>query len=198
MTIAAVILAAGASTRMGRPKALIEWQGRPFFVHCMEVARAVGCDPVAVVWGAVPLPQRDGAIHVENPAWRRGPLSSLQTGLRSVLAADVDPSGVFVLTVDRPHVSRETLLRLIEAHERTPSVVVQPRFGDISGHPILLPHAVIEAMLNLSPEDNVRSVLGQSSIRDSRIRVPVEDPAVLDNLDTPQDLRRLGGSGGAH
>ena len=187
MTVAAVVLAAGASTRMGRPKALIEWQGRPFFVHCVERAEAVGCRPVVVVWGATPLSTFPGAV--ENEGWRDGPLSSLQVGLRAVLPAD--PSGVLVLTVDRPHVSEDTLLGLVEAHARDPGAVVQRRVGETTGHPILHPRAVVDALLRLPPTDTVRTVLGQPEVRGTRVRVEVDDPAVLENLDTPEALQRL-------
>lgn len=187
MNVAAVVLAAGASTRMGRPKALIEWRGRPFFVHCVERAEAVGCCPVVIVWGAAPLPAFPGAV--ENRGWRDGPLSSLQVGLRAVLPAD--PSGVLVLTVDRPHVSEDTLRRLLEAHTRDPDVVVQPKLGETTGHPVLHPRAVVNALLRLPPTDTVRTVLGRPAVRGTRVRVDVDDPAVLENLDTPEALQRL-------
>jgi len=191
VTLAAVILAAGASTRMGRPKALIEWQGRPFFVHCAERAAAVGCAPIVAVWGAVPLPEADGVRCVENSQWERGPLSSLQCGIRAVMESGV--SGVLVMTVDRPHVAVKTLRALVDAHRAQPGAVVQPRLGDASGHPVVHPTSVMTEILELSPEDTVRTVLGRTSIRDSRVRVPVDDAAVLDNLDTPADLDRLPG-----
>ncbi len=189
MSLAAVVLAAGASTRMGRPKALIEWRGRPFFVHCVQRASAVGCDPVVVVWGATALPPTDGVTLVENVGWSAGPLSSLQAGLRAVLRSDA--AGVLVMTVDRPHVSTHTLRALVDAHRRTPDVVVQPRVGEASGHPIIHPRSIAEAVLELDPTDTVRAVLGTAEVRRSRRRVAVDDLAVLDNLDTPQDLSRL-------
>lgn len=189
MSVAAVILAAGASTRMGRPKALIEWRGRPFFMHCVRRAEAVGCAPVVVVWGSTALPEVDGVRQAHNPDWEQGPLSSLQVGLRAVLPSD--PSGVLVMTVDRPHVADATLRALVEAHRRTPSVVVQPRLNATSGHPIVHPKAVVDTLLRLAPSDSVRAVLGRPEIRSARLRIPVADPAVLDNLDTPADLAKL-------
>ena len=108
--LAAVVLAAGASTRMGRPKPLLRWRGRPFVWHVLEQARAAGAEPVIVVEGAVALP-RDalaGAVVVRNEAWAEGPLGSLQTGLCALLEAGVR-APVLVLTVDRPHVHADTL-----------------------------------------------------------------------------------------
>lgn len=186
MTVAAVILAAGASTRMGRSKALIEWQGRPFFMHCRDRATSVGCTPVVVVWGAASLPERAGVRLVENPRWQLGPLSSLQVGLRAIDAPSV--SGVLVLTVDRPHVDTSTLLAMIEAHRCEPASVIQPSIDGNRGHPILHPRAVMDALLALEPSDSARTVLRRPEIRAARVSVTVEDPAILDNLDRPEDL----------
>lgn len=189
MSIAAVILAAGASSRMGRPKALIEWRGRPFFMHCVRRAEAAGCVPVVVVWGSTALPEVDGVGQVHNPGWEQGPLSSLQVGLRAVLPSD--PSGVLVMTVDRPHVAASTIRALVDAHRSTPSVVVQPRVGEASGHPIVHPRSVIDELLLLAPTDSVRTVVGRPDVREARLRIAVEDPAVLHNLDTPASLAKL-------
>ncbi len=192
MSVAAVILAAGASTRMGRPKALIEWRGRPFFMHCVRRADAAGCVPVVVVWGSSALPEVDGVQQAHNPEWEQGPLSSLQVGLRAVLPSD--PSGVLVMTVDRPHVAESTVRALVEAHQVTPGVVVQPRLDAVSGHPVLHPRSVVDALLQLAPTDSVRTILRRADVRDARRRIPVEDRAVLDNLDTPASLAKLTGS----
>ena len=116
-------------------------------------------------------------------------MSSLQAGLRAALADD--PSGVLVLTVDRPHVSLETLRRLLEAHARHPAVVVQPKFGDTTGHPVLHPRTIVDALLRLPPTDTVRAVIGQPAVRDTRVRVEVDDPAVVENLDTQEALDRM-------
>ncbi|MCR9163858.1 MAG: NTP transferase domain-containing protein [Nannocystaceae bacterium] len=184
-----MILAAGASTRMGRPKALIEWQGRPFFMHCAQRAAAAGCSPRVVVWGATALPERSDVVLVENPRWQDGPLSSLQRGLEAVLPGE--PSGVLVMTVDRPHVRPPTLEALLEAHAKHPEVLVQPRLGETSGHPLLYPVGIAAQLLALEPTGTVRTVLHSPQVRGRRVRVAVDDPAVLDNLDSPGALARL-------
>lgn len=189
MSVAAVILAAGASIRMGRPKALIEWQGRPFFVHCIERAEAAGCTSIAVVWGATRLPTHSGAVLVENSAWRDGPLSSLQVGLRAVMSEE--STGVLVMTVDRPHVRADTLDALLAGHAQHPGALVQPKLHGTSGHPLVYPVGIVGKILALPPTDSVRTVLHAPDVRSRRVRVAVDDPAVLDNLDTPEALERL-------
>ncbi|MEM6293649.1 MAG: nucleotidyltransferase family protein [Myxococcota bacterium] len=186
MSVAAVVLAAGASSRMGRPKALIEWRGRPFFMHCSARASDAGCAPVVVVWGATALPEGAASL-VHNPTWWDGPLSSLQAGLRAVVPSG--PSAVLVLTVDRPHVQADTLEQLLAAHAAAPAHVVQPEYERRRGHPIVLPASLLNDVLALPPTDTLRSVVGRSDV--VRTFVHVEDAAVRDNLDTPDDLRRL-------
>jgi molybdenum cofactor cytidylyltransferase len=188
--LAAVVLAAGASTRMGRPKALLSWRGRPFVWHVVEQARVAGSSPVVVVEGAVALSAEalGGAEVVRNEAWADGPLGSLQVGLRAL--GDVG-TPVLVLTVDRPHLAAETLRALARAVEGDPSAVWQPRHGERRGHPIVYPVDLVSALIALQPPETPRTLLAQPEVAARRRQIEVEDPAVLDNLDTPQDLERL-------
>jgi molybdenum cofactor cytidylyltransferase len=189
--VAAIVLAAGASTRMGKPKALLRWRGRTFVEHAIARARAVGCMPVVVVQGAVALPSDvlGDAVLVDNPAWRSGQLESLQCGIRALDTALV--SGVLVLTVDRPHVEVRTLEALVEAHRREPAAIWQPALEGRRGHPVLFPMDVVQAISALSSGESPRSVLRRPAVAARRKCVDVGDPAVLDNLDRPEDLARL-------
>lgn len=190
--LAAVVLAAGASTRMGRPKPLLEWRGRPFVWHVLEQARAAGAEPVIVVEGAValPRPQLVGATIVRNEAWADGPLGSLQVGLRAVLEAGWS-GPVLVLTVDRPHLRAETLRALARAVEHDPGAIWQPRLGDRRGHPIAYPHDLVPALVALRPPATPRDLLADPHVAPRRRSLAVDDPAILDNLDRPEDLQRL-------
>ena len=117
MGLAAVVLAAGASTRMGRPKALIGWRGQTFLRRVVGLAEAAGCAPIVVVEGALTLPEAElgPAIRALNRSWSEGQLSSLQVGLRG-LTSTVGPgcSGVMVLAIDRPRVAAATCRALRE------------------------------------------------------------------------------------
>lgn len=190
--LAAVVLAAGASTRMGRPKAHLRWRGRPFLFHVLEQARVAGASPVVVVEGAVALPSEalGGAVIVRNEAWAEGPLGSLQVGLRAVVEAG-GRGPVLVLTVDRPHVAERTLKALARAVEEDPRAVWQPRVGERRGHPIVYPEDLVVALMALRPPMTPRDLLARPAIASRRRQVEVDDPAVLDNLDAPEDLERL-------
>ena len=189
--LAAIVLAAGASTRMGRPKALESWRGRPFVAHCIALAAAGGCAPISVVAGAVALPSSatEGAIVVVNEDWERGQMSSLRVGL----AAVPEDAAVLVLTVDRPHVRPDVVRSLVAAWRREPERVWQPRVGDRRGHPLLYP-ADVARMLVTAPEGQTqRDVLHRPEVAARRRTVETDDPAVCDNLDRPEDLTRLPG-----
>ena len=183
--LAAVVLAAGASTRMGRPKPLLQW-------HVLEQARAAEAGPVVVVEGAVELPrdELEGATFVRNEAWAEGPLGSLQKGLRALVEVGVQ-TPVLVLTVDRPHVRAQTLQALARAVEDDPTAVWQPRLGEKRGHPIVYPDDLVPALLALRPPETPRTLLDQPEIAKRRRQVEMDDPAVFDNLDAPDDLERL-------
>jgi molybdenum cofactor cytidylyltransferase len=190
--LAAVVLAAGASTRMGRPKPLIEWRGRPFVWHVVEQARVAGAELVIVVEGAVALPweRLGGATIVRNEAWAEGPLGSLQVGLRAVVDAGMK-TPVLVLTVDRPHVRSETLRALADAVATKPGAIWQPQLRQWRGHPIVYPADVVPVLLGLRPPETPRTLLAQPEIAARRRQIEVDDPAVFDNLDAPEDLERL-------
>ncbi len=87
VTLAAIVLAAGASTRMGRAKALIEWRGQSFLRRVVGLAESTSCAPILAVEGAIPLPAHElgSAARVVNTSWSNGQLSSLQVGLAALI-----------------------------------------------------------------------------------------------------------------
>ncbi len=185
MSLAAVVLAAGASTRMGRPKALLKLHGRSFVGCAVDLAVAAGCAPIAVVTGAIDLPDEPGTLRVHNPDWPLGQLGSLQRGL----AALGDPTGVLVLTVDRPHLRPDTVVALVAAFRGAPDCLWQPEHRGRRGHPQIYPAALLPALAALPPDASPRDLIaGHAALRRT---LAVDDPAVLDNLDRPEDLARL-------
>lgn len=182
--VAAIVIAAGASVRMGSPKPLVQWRGRAFVRHVIDALHGTGCAPIVVVEGAHALPDDviAPARRVRHPGWAQGPLSSIQAGLRAT-----DEGAVLLATVDRPHVDVATIAALLAAHEDDPDAVVQPFHAGRRGHPLVLPASLRASVLAAAPTANLRDVL-----RDARRReLAADDPAVLDNIDTPADLARL-------
>ena len=186
LRIGALVLCAGESRRMGRPKALLPLEGRTFLESlCGRLAEA-GADPIvtvlgadaALIRGAVTLPT---VRFVVNPHPHRGQLSSIHCGLDAVAREDLD--GVFIAPVDTPRVQAATLRRMIAALGPAPLVV--PTFGGRRGHPALFAAGLFEAIRHAPAGEGARAVV---HARADRLDLDCGDPAVLEDFDTPGDL----------
>jgi molybdenum cofactor cytidylyltransferase len=189
--VAGLILAAGESRRMGRPKALLEIDGRSFVSIGIELLHAGGCAPVLVVDGAHRLEQMLGAEIVHNLEWEGGPLSSLQVGLRRALVLAPLLDAILVHHVERPRVRVETIQALLAGLEREPDGIWQPMHLGRSGHPLVWPRVLFDELLALDPNHASARDLLRGSAAERRRKLDLDDPGVLDNLDTPDDLARL-------
>ncbi|HUE96024.1 MAG TPA: nucleotidyltransferase family protein [Longimicrobiaceae bacterium] len=191
--IAGVVLAAGRSSRMGSPKALLELSGRSFLDRIVAAFREGGCDPVIVVSGPDTLP---GATEVRERALAAGAriamnpdpgseqIESLRVALRS-LTGPVD--GAIVSPVDSPRVDAATVAALIAAAHGGAPVAV-PTVEGRRGHPILFGAAVLPELFEPLPE-GARTILRRHEER--LVEVPVENRDVLLDIDTPEQYRRL-------
>lgn len=183
---AAVILAAGASSRMGSPKALLEIGGETFLDRLIGLFAGV-CDPVVVVLGHDAGQIRAGIarsaqpLFVLNPSPEAGMLSSLQAGLCAV------PHGcrsIFFHPCDMPEIKSPTLDLLLDALAASPesTLAALPALNGRPGHPVLLRSSFIPAFLALQPGDTARRLLEREP--QLIVRVPVDDPAVGRDFDT--------------
>ena len=195
LELAAILLAGGASTRMGRPKALLDYQGeafvdrliRLFSLHCERVHVVLGHNAATIAAGML---HPNSASLILNPRPERGQLSSLQCGLR-VLPRTV--SAVFFHPVDIPGISGETIGQLANAWNQSPegTRIVQPAFAGRKGHPVLLAPDVISELLALPPESSAREVIQAQPSRILTVQVSEEE--ILRDTDTPEDYLRLTG-----
>jgi molybdenum cofactor cytidylyltransferase len=189
--IAGIILAAGASSRMGTPKALLDYCGETFVVRLIRVLGACS-QPVIIVLGyhadAI-RPQIPGAAKVViNPDPARGQLSSLQTAL-GALPADAD--GFAFIPVDCPAVAEETVAKLARTFEqRKPETLfVIPRQSGKRGHPVFAAQAVAAEFLALPPTAEAREVVHAHVDRTEY--VDVDDSGIFTDVDDPEAYRRL-------
>ena len=186
--ISALVLAAGSSSRMGEPKPLLSLEGRPLLAHVLEAVAGSRVSETIVVLGAASdrvrteVP-RDGARWVDNPAFAEGMSSSLKVG---VAALSPESDGFFVVLGDEPFVRSSTYDALIAARERTGARIVLPTFEGIRGNPVLIDRTLA---------NEVDAITGDRGCRALRLRhpketveVPVDDPGVVIDLDTPEDL----------
>jgi molybdenum cofactor cytidylyltransferase len=192
-SFAGVILAAGASSRMGRDKALLPWRDGTFLSAAIRALQPA-TELVIVVAGAnapnlEPIANANAAFMVVNPNPQLGQFGSLQVGLREVLNRGRDAA--IVTLVDRPPAEVETILQLRAAFlggdEQTWAVV--PEYQGKHGHPFVIGREMIEAFLRAPVHSSAREVehANQAHIR----YLPVSDPLVVANVDTPEDFEKL-------
>ena len=192
----AIVLAAGASSRMGTPKALLTHaDGRTFLRAACESLAAAGLSPVVVVLGNHrALLEKELSEHVQtavcsprvavNPAPERGQISSMAVGLGALLGEPI--SFALIALVDQPALPKSVLARLIDAASREPEVVHIPLCRGVRGHPAAFPISLAKSLAHAGADESARDVI-------ERLRIPVrehpvDEPAVLLDLDTPEEL----------
>jgi len=193
MRHAAIILAAGASSRMGRPKPLLHLNGETFLDRLIGRFSAI-CSPVIVVLGYDAARIRAGirnagdAKFVVNPAPERGMLSSLQSGLRSL---PWDADAVLFTPADLPAIQSTTIAAVAAQDVATIAI---PRCGGRNGHPVRISQAIVAELLALPEDAQARDVLHRH--RAETLFLEIGDPGILHDVDTPADYETLiSGSG---
>lgn len=189
MTIYGVLLAAGMSARMGRPKQLLAWGGRPLVRHVAEVALASRLAGLVVVLGAAADEARSALIGLDGPVqtvqcadYAEGQAASLRAGLNALPGA---ARGAVVLLVDMPLVGPALIDALVGAFEAAPAALaVVPRHRGRRGNPVLLAADLFAELRALDGDTGARAVLERHADRVAWL--DVDDPAVLTDMDTPE------------
>ena len=193
--LAAVILSGGASRRMGSPKALLPYQGRPFLEHLLDVTALPEIGLRRVVLGADAEPIAK-AIRLKpeeiviNTDWEQGQLSSIQAALRS-LPAGTD--GMLLCLIDHPLISADLVRELIDYFYASKKPIVLPVYEGRRGHPVIFSSALYEELLRAPKETGARAVVWAHAGEVAELRTN-EEGCVL-NLNDPETIRKeLGGA----
>lgn len=187
-----LVLAAGASRRMGRPKASVWVGGRPALERIVRTCGAFGMAAPRVVVGAHPCPAL-GCRLVHNPRWAQGRTTSIQAGL----AAIGPVPAVLLWPVDVCLPGVEVVGALLEARRRVPRRALWvPSYGGRRGHPVLLGPRAQSALRALGPQQPAREVVRSFAAVGEVEHVVVDDPGVLIDLNRPADLRAAFGAPG--
>jgi len=191
--IAAVLLAAGESRRMGRPKLTLPWgTGGSVISQVVSRFREVGADPLLVVTGG-DRTEVEGALRgsgaecVHNPDYQKGGmLSSIKVGLRRLL--DGEAEAAMIAPADLPLISAETLRALIGRRRQQRADLIVPSYSMRRGHPVLIGRDRWQDVLDLPDGETLRDFLRRKA--DQIDYVVLDDPGVIQDLDTPEDYER--------
>jgi CTP:molybdopterin cytidylyltransferase MocA len=185
------VLAAGQSSRMGSPKALLEWNGRTFIERAVRALLDGGCAGVIAVVGdghdrAARLAEAAGATVVVNP----DPGSTQLDSLRLAVLASRGAAGIAMLPVDHPAVRAETVARVLDQFRPEADIkVVRPIYDGRGGHPTLFSSSSFELLLGGALRGGARELV--HACANETVEVPVLDMGSRFDVDTPDDLRRL-------
>ena len=190
--ISAILLAAGESRRMGSPKALLYYQGQTFIERICTAFLTAGVDELIVVLGARAeeigraLPSHPALRSVVNSRYSQGQLSSLMVGIG---ALSPESEAVVVNLVDHPLISSATIKAVIDSFRAVPLPIVIASYQGKRGHPVLFSGQVYGEILAAPLDQGAKVVVRKDP---ARVReVPLDDPGILADIDTPEDYRRF-------
>jgi molybdenum cofactor cytidylyltransferase len=182
--ILGIVLAAGRSRRMGRPKALLRLGDRTFLRAAVETLSAGGCGDVVAVVASADIEAEAwsaGARAAWNDARDSEQVDSLRIGLA---ASPAHVTAAVVHPVDHPLVDPATVRSMIEVHALHPAAIVRPVHGGRPGHPTLFPRSIWPSLLDRPLPHGARSVVDDAATE--TVDVPVDDAGILADIDTPE------------
>ena len=187
-----ILLAAGASQRLGKPKQSLIYKGETLLHHAMNVALSICPETVVVVLGseAETLKQevKDGRIHVIiNTDWNEGMSSSIRHGLLSLLRLHPVAEAVIIMVCDQPHVSPELLKELQEVRYRTHKKIIASAYGEVAGVPALFDKSFFPDLLALRDQEGAKKIIRMNFSEVETVSFP---EGIID-IDTKEDYEAL-------
>lgn len=184
----AILLSAGESSRMGKPKALLDWFGKPLVVAQANSLLNGGADRVIVVTGAHHDQIRNVVSDVANVSvinnadWKNGKTTSIKAGLSSL---SDDCETIILLAVDQPRPAW-VVKQALKSHQQSGRLVTSPRYSGHGGHPLLFDIAILDQLSNISEErEGVREVMKRYETKMNRAYF--DNPVIRLDLNTPDD-----------
>ena len=186
--IAAILLAAGQSKRMGKNKQLLSFGGKPFIRHCLDTLFEAGLQDIIVVLGPTgdeiePVISTLPVSIVWNAARKSDMADSARIGLRTL---PKHVAGVLVCLGDHPLVKPATIQEIHTYHKVHPEKIIIPTFSGKKGHPTLFPRDILEEIFEVA---TLRDIIHRDSERIALL--DVSDPGVHTDIDTPEDFGRI-------
>jgi len=197
--ITAIILAAGASKRMGQPKMLLPWGDETVLTHVISVFQKAGVDDILIVTGGAreqveSLVSSLNVRTVHNPDYSNGEmLSSIQCGIHALTPLPLSPvergaTAMLIGLGDQPQVKERSVWMVCDAFRESQSNIVVPSYQIRRGHPWLVAQPLWNELLNMRAPQSPRDFLNTHA--DEIHYVDVDDPTILADLDTPSDYEK--------
>ena len=193
MPVAAIILAAGESRRLGQPKQLLKYRGETLLARAVRLANEAGASAVLVVLGANfeathAAIDASNAIPVHNDRWRQGIASSIEAGMRALSVCAPEADGVLLMGCDQPRLTADHLCALIAAFEsQSTAVIAASSYAGVQAVPAVFPRAAFAELSGLRGDKGARSVIESAA----RPVVASEFPGGEVDIDSPADLALL-------
>ena len=190
--IAAVVLSAGESSRMGRPKALLPIEGETFIGRIVASLKHTQVGKIIVVLGhtAEQLAAAIGPLPVEiliNPNYQLGQLSSLQVAVRTLLS-DPDCDAMLVHLVDHPYIDASLVDRMIRQFYESKKDIVVPRCRGKRGHPVLFSRRLFGELLDAPMDQGAKAVVNAHG--DATLEMETDEEGITVDIDTPELYRQ--------
>lgn len=188
--IAGIILAAGESTRFGRPKQLLDWKGQPFVRAVAQTAIRAGLSPVVVVTGSNTV-QVEAAISdlnvsiVRNENWQSGQGSSIREGIKAITSFQT--GGAIFLLSDQPQINTAIIHALVEKHAEGLHTIIAPMILDTRGNPVLFDRVTFSDLMGIEGDTGGRAIFHRYKVE----YLPWHDDSLLLDVDTPEQYQRL-------
>jgi len=194
--VGAVVLAAGSSSRMGRPKQTLQYRGESLLRRAVRAALGAGCGPVVVVTGANAEQSRrelEGldVREVFNPRWEEGMASSVRAGVEGLVGASPDAAAAVLMLCDQPHVTAGVVSAIVAAYRATGSPVVASAYGGGFGAPAVFGRELFAELARLEGAAGAKQAIKRHASEARFIPFPGGEV----DVDTPDDFSRLTAQG---
>jgi molybdenum cofactor cytidylyltransferase len=190
--IGIVLLAAGESIRLGRPKQLLPYRKQTLLNHCLQIARTSDGNPIVVVLGAQAetikkeISGNDAQI-VVNADWEEGMASSIRCGIKELVRIDPLVEGALLMVCDQPHVTSSLINNLLTTHRKTRRPIIACSYAETFGPPVLFHKTLFPELLKLNGDVGARSVIQQHA--EAVEVIPFPEGAL--DVDTEADYEKI-------
>jgi len=189
-----IILAAGNSSRLGRPKQLLPYQRKTLLSHVIAESLAASLHPVVVVTGAYHAEIQDSlpgqpAHLVYNAHWQTGMASGIVAGLNKILAVDPHSRTLIIAVCDQPYISAELFQALVDTHTISGKGLIACAYSETTGTPVLFDHRYFKELSTLAGDAGAKQLLKRYPA--DRMTIPFPQGSI--DIDTEEDFQRLPG-----